>query len=950
MPVQLHFLGWDAPVTQKVREFLIPCAPAGPVDLRDSLIVVPTRQAGRRLREAMALFCSDRGTALLSARVVPPTFFLHPPDGFVREAGGLAQKAVWAEILMHTDLSPLRALLPNAPDRPDFAWALQTGNGIQSLRATLADGGYRIDAVAAAADLALEEPERWAALARLDAIYLKRLESLGLHDPCELKIGYVDRPEIPPGVRRIVVAALPDPTLLLIRALESLAASWPIDILVHAPDAKRSQFDAWGRPLPDAWRSTMIPIPDPESNVLLAAKPEAQARQALREMAAEAHRFGPGDVGIGAPDRAIMPYIEEHLAGAGLRVFDPADRKLRDHSLYRLVEAAVRTAGRRSYAALRTLLRHPDVQAMLEHEHSVSSGRMSAQLDEAQNTCLPASLADLATHVAAAEHGQEHYRDLARTLDWLGNLLRSFDEFPPPEALRRMLQAVYAVRRLNAREPADREFIAAAKSIEEVLSEWDPGVLAPLRLDPRAGLTLILERLGEQAYQREAEPGAVDIEGWLELHWNDAPFLIVTGMNEGFVPDSRLSDEFLPDSLRARLKLRDDAGRLARDAYLMSCFMAARGAEGRVCFIAGKTSTEGDPLRPSRLLFRCGDDELLARATVLFGPAKDEKPNVPSTVSFLLNSNQPQDVPDKKRCLSRMSVTAFAAYLDCPFRFYLKNVLEMEPLDDWKAEPDPLDFGSLIHQAVEDMGRERKLRRCADPEPLAAFLRGSLERAVAARFGARPPLPVTVLLESARERLSALARLQAQLAAEGWEIAHTETKHTATVHGLVISGRIDRVDRHIKTGALRILDYKTSDSAKPAAEAHLAAPRDETPEFARVTVGGKARRWINLQLPLYRLLFSAAQPLDGAAMELGYINIPKAVTETAVSLWPEFTDDLYQSAMRCAESIVDAIREGRFWPPSPRPQYDDFETLFFGQDPALHATEPVVTPSRRAGE
>lgn len=949
MPLQLHFLGWDAPVTHKVREFLIPAAPAEPVDLCDSLIVVPTRQAGRRLREAMALFCADHGTALLSARVVPPTFFLHPPDGFAGEAGGLAQKAAWTQILMHSDLAPLRALLPNAPERPDPAWALQTGNGIQSLRATLADGGYSIASVAADPELAVEEPDRWAALARIEAIYLKHLESLGLQDPCDLKIRYAARPELPPGVRRIVVAALPDPNLLLLRALEALAADWPVDILVHAPAGLSSRFDAWGRPLPDAWRDAPIAIPDPARNVLLAAKPEAQARQVLREIAAEAHRFGPADVGIGAPDRSIMPYLAEQLTAAGLPVFDPADKSLSDHPLYRLVAAAVQAAGSRSYAAVRSLLRHPDVLAMLQGGHGVSPARMSAQLDEAQNACLPARLADLAAHVAAAQQGRQPCRDLSAALDWLQALLRSFDELSPPDGLRHMLRTVYAARRLNPRDPADREFAVAARALEEVLGEWDARLLPPPDRDPRAGLALILDRLGEQAYPRESESGAVDIEGWLELHWNDAPFLVVTGMNEGFVPDSRLSDVFLPDSLRSRLKLRDDAGRLARDAYLMSCFIAARGEQGRVCFIAGKTSTEGDPLRPSRLLFRCEDGELLARASALFGAAKHEKPNVPSTVSFLLNASPPPDLPAGRLDMTRLSVTAFGSYLDCPFRFYLKNVLEMAPLDDLKQEPDALDFGSLIHSAVEDMGREPKLRRCTDPAAIAALLRASLQGAVTARFGARPPLPVTVLLESARERLNALARLQAQMAADGWEIAHTEAKYTATLRGMTISGRIDRVDRHVRTGALRILDYKTSDRAKPAAEAHLAPPRDGTPGFALVTADGRERRWINLQLPLYRLLFTAAQPLDGSALELGYINLPKAVTETELSLWPGFTDSLYDSAMRCAEGIIEAVQARRFWPPSPRPQYDDFGPLFFGQDAKLYAAEPVFKDARRPG-
>ncbi|GAI21592.1 unnamed protein product, partial [marine sediment metagenome] len=76
MSVERLFLGWDAPVTAKAQEFLLPQQLSGSVDLEKELIVVPTRQAGRRLRETLALHCAKQNAALLSPHVVTPTFFL----------------------------------------------------------------------------------------------------------------------------------------------------------------------------------------------------------------------------------------------------------------------------------------------------------------------------------------------------------------------------------------------------------------------------------------------------------------------------------------------------------------------------------------------------------------------------------------------------------------------------------------------------------------------------------------------------------------------------------------------------------------------------------------------------------------------------------------------------------------------------------------------------------
>ncbi|OYU98221.1 MAG: hypothetical protein CFE26_27965, partial [Verrucomicrobiales bacterium VVV1] len=44
----------------------------GPLDLARTLVVVPTRQAGRRLREALAEHAAARGQAVFPPRVVTP--------------------------------------------------------------------------------------------------------------------------------------------------------------------------------------------------------------------------------------------------------------------------------------------------------------------------------------------------------------------------------------------------------------------------------------------------------------------------------------------------------------------------------------------------------------------------------------------------------------------------------------------------------------------------------------------------------------------------------------------------------------------------------------------------------------------------------------------------------------------------------------------------------------
>jgi ATP-dependent helicase/nuclease subunit B len=254
-------------------------------------------------------------------------------------------------------------------------------------------------------------------------------------------------------------------------------------------------------------------------------------------------------------------------------------------------------------------------------------------------------------------------------------------------------------------------------------------------MDKESALELLLWSLGRESYYPEPEEAMIDLEGWLELPWNDAPLLIVTGMNDGKVPDSHPADAFLPDTLRRQLNLRHDEDRLARDAYLMTSLIESRRGQGRVCFVVGKTGASGDVLKPSRLLFQCSDAELPRRAERLFGTPPEARAGHPSSISFRLEAAPPPDVPAENLELKRISVTAFRDYLDCPFRYYLKHVLGMEALDDQKKELDAMGFGSLVHDTLHQMALNEEMRRCEGVDRLQEFLCGKAADWVTERFG-----------------------------------------------------------------------------------------------------------------------------------------------------------------------------------------------------------------------
>ena len=920
MPTQRHFLGWDRPVTETVRDFLIPDAISGPVDLADTLIVVPTRQASRRLRETLAAHCASSDAALLSTEVVLPAAFFRPaPKANHRETSALLAQAIWAELLHAAAPTDFETLFPATGIERNYAWAERTGETLQQLRGSLADGGYTIQDIVAQHGDILEEPDRWQDLAEAERRYLARVEALGYEDGTRRKINQAASPQLPDGIRRIVVASVPDPSLLMVRALESLQETLPIEILIAAPGEKENDFDIWGRPKPALWKESLIDIPDPEQTVILTGTPKSQADRAIREIAAESRRFGPGDIAVGVPDRSVIPFLETTLTERGLPTFDPTEKSLRDHPIFGFLDTFVSLYSQRSYAALRDLVRHPDVLAYLR-AHGIHNDRLLQELDEFQGEYLPLRLDDVLAHLPQEES------ELGRAIAAIGDLLSLFDEDVPAKATQELLQRLYKKRLISSKNPEDQAFAAAAEKVAEILRELTESLGVLSSVDTTTALRLLLQRLAEETYHADREDSTIDLEGWLELPWNNAPFMIATGMNEGRVPDGRLSDMFLPDSLRTHLGLRNDAGRLARDAYLMTLMIETRRHSGKTLFVVGKTSAAGDPLKPSRLLFRCSPSELTARATTLFASIEERAPHHASTVSFQLDPLAPLGNRPLKNAVQKLSVTAFRSYLACPFRFYLGRVLNMQSLDDSKREMDALDFGILMHAALERMGASGMWKE-DDSDRLADFLTNEVETAIAKRFPSPAPLPVQITLEAARQRLRQAACVQVDMTREGWDLVQAEDFYSMEIGGLPIRGTIDRVDRHRDTGSLRVIDYKTSDREITPVAAHLAGNREDTPEFAQVDVEGKTKRWIDLQLPLYHRLLQTNGILSGDA-ELAYFNLPKAVMQTGLSMWEGLTPDLLNSALQCAETVVQRIQEGSFWPPASRVDYDDFELLF----------------------
>ena len=900
------FLPWDRPLPAQAAAWLArDWSGTGPLDLSAWLVIVPTRQSGRRLREALAEHAAAHQSAVLAPRVVLPEDVVAPADlagGAV--ASRLESQLAWVAVLRTVDLAEFRAVFPIDPPLRNLGWATRLAAQFQRLQATLGENGLRMHDVLSRAGAGLPELARWEQLAELEARYDTRLANGGRRDVHAARIAFALAPVAPPGVERIVLLATPDPLPLAVGVLARLARSLPVDVVVSAPAEMETSFDEWGRPREESWRHRPLALRDFYGQVHLCADAAEQAARVVEL----ARRYGApeGRLAIGVADAEVTPVLENRLRGAGVEVFNPEGRPRRRDGLHTLLTALAALMREPAFEAVAALGRCPDFLAWLElraGEGIFSPAAMLRELDELHARHFPATID------AALEHTTK--RPGARAALLAARELRAVltrDEFPGNAAAA--LELLFAARRWPAGDPMG----ASAGAWMEVLR-----VAAQADRD-FPGLTtaewweLTLAQFGELV-RFDARPArAVDLLGWLELLWEDVPHVVVTGLNDGRVPEAVTGDVFLPEALRRQLGLKTNEARFARDAYLLAA-LAARGGSSRLDVLVGKVSAAGDPLRPSRLLLLCNDAELPRRVAALFRPVEATRAGLPWRRAWRL---VPPIVPSPLR----VPVTGFRAYLNCPFRFYLKQALKMEPVDPFKSELDAFDFGTLCHAALEAMGREPALRDCTDPVVLREFLQAEINRIARARFGTELTLPLLVQLESARQRLGRAAELQAEQRAAGWAVEAVERKFELALGGLTVSGKIDRVERHAETGAVRVLDYKTSDKAVSPREAHVRpARRDETaPAWAQFSLGGRELVWVDLQLPLY---LEALAGEFGVAVGAGYFNLPKAVGETALTRWEDYDAAWRAAARRCAEGVAAGVVAGKFWPPAEVPPRDE---------------------------
>jgi len=969
--MERQFLGWDRPLPVSAVEWFLARQSEGAatatLDWSDWIAVFPTARAGRRFLELLAHRLQGCNRVFLPPQVVTVGAL---PELLYRNRRPLAstpvQTLAWVaalEELRRRSPASVKQILRRPPAAEDLRERLQAGEWFLRLHAELSGACLTFDDVAREAPQRIAgfpERPRWQALAELQRIYLEILDADGFWDVHTARLRAVRDGECRTA-RAVALVGIVDPPRILCRMLDSLGDR--AAALAAAPPAAADRFDPWGALVPDAWRELPEPPhPDRISVVDQAVEQASKVEEALRQWSVD---FAAGEITLGLADESLAPLflrILERLDvparyGPGLPVTDsPPWRLLRDLAAY----AASGTA-----EDLAALLRHPWVEAYLrrsgeDHDDVLSTADRWVQ----RHLPLDAAAGMQTAGSEAARVNQAH----ARLTQAVGPLLRR--EAVPPESwadgIAQALAALFDASREtwrhnadggpNAASGPDRAEQACREACEQIAAALHAWQEVPASLWQRAGvgltgqdwLPLLESELRGCRLPPPPLPDAVELVGWLEIPWDDAPAVLVTNMNEGWVPSATGNDPFLPNRLREALELNDNARRFARDAYGLTLLMKSR-AEWRL--IAARQTLDGDPLLPSRLLFSREKAVFLRQVEGYFARPEAAPGRLLPAVPAVLSGEddpwappRPQDLPPP----DEMRVTEFRDYLACPYRYYLRHRLRLEACSDDVEELSAMDFGTLAHQVLSTFGRSAQ-KDAEDAEAVTGYLAACLDRLVKARFGARPKPAVAIQVEQLKQRLAAFARQQAERARQGWRLVACEysASRPLLIDGseVRIVGRIDRIDYHPQHNAYEILDYKLSDAGAGPEETHRKRLRDaerppHLPEalWEKIVHRGEAvKRWVDLQLPLYELLAQdfftkrgRDNPDERAAptVRLGYFLLPKDTSKTAAA-YADWNREELDHAVEAAQEVVRCVCRGWYGPPAdpPPPGFEELDRI-----------------------
>jgi hypothetical protein len=389
----------------------------------------------------------------------------------------------------------------------------------------------------------------------------------------------------------------------------------------------------------------------------------------------------------------------------------------------------------------------------------------------------------------------------------------------------------------------------------------------------------------------EQERRGVLVASTLETRGLDCRRLYYGGLTEDDLPTRFKHDPILPDSVRVRLNLPNlDRHSLWQHLH----FLRLVNTPEEEPFLSFPDTDEGRLLLPCPFLDEESCVDPLEPVEVFTLEEQQRREGERQAVGYqerfepLNLESEPEIVAELARRFGPdrvLAVTRLERYRRCPVLFYIETVLRIQALEEPRFEPQPADWGNILHRILERLYAEGVVAVSEIPERLRRIV-----PAVLADFGL-PRFWQQAVQRVLDELMPDFLALEQELRAEGFAPVRVERAVMANVFpDLRLKGRIDRIDA--SGTALRVLDYKSGGTTD-------------------ITLPAITERGTYLQLPLYARMVQDQYP--GKTIEsLGIYRL----RDMEIKWLAQRADvsELIEAALGHARKVIDAVRRAEFRP------------------------------------
>ena len=296
---------------------------------------------------------------------------------------------------------------------------------------------------------------------------------------------------------------------------------------------------------------------------------------------------------------------------------------------------------------------------------------------------------------------------------------------------------------------------------------------------------------------------------------------IVAGCSQDYMPGSPASQAFFNQRVRAELGLPTWSQAIAKKLHH---FCRVLHSAERV-LLTHHRERDGEPVSVSPWLEllevfyhnayrKTLDDETLRQLVI----RPDTQPVSPDQAALPQLESRPAPKPPASIHPETWSAYTHQRLIDCPYRYFSADALNLKPQDEIREALSKSDYGSLVHRIVQAF--HRKTVRL--PGPWSGPLDETHRRQA---LGLLQQISEAVFADAVKDNFQARSWLKQWLTVlpsyleweisrqKNWTLRQVEIKADKIISSrLRISGRIDRVDQC--SGGMAVVDYKTGKPPK----------------------------------------------------------------------------------------------------------------------------------------